>query len=105
MRQLFRFAGVYLAVSTFAGIALLADTWPLYPRSSVEWILLFVIALPVTVLGEWLAEGLTSNPLSAKVERSRRRVGFSWARVGYYLATYVLFGLCAAAIFYWARSS
>jgi hypothetical protein len=102
LRSLLRFAWFYSVVSVFATIALLVDTWPHHPTSLRAWSFLFVIAFPVTVLGEWLAEGLLSNPLSAAVERRTARSRLSPMRIAYCLTVYVLLGICAVAIFYWA---
>ena len=102
LRSQLRFAWFYSVVSVFATIALLVDTWPHHPTSLRAWSFLFVIALPVTVLGEWLSEGLLSNPLSAAVDRRARGSRVSWTRIAYCLAVYVLLGICAVAIFYWA---
>lgn len=61
-------------------------------------------ALPVTVLGEWLTDGLMNNRLSAMIERGTRRSGFSWTRIAYYLAIYIFFAIAAVALFYWAQT-
>jgi hypothetical protein len=99
-----RFNRVYLIVSLFAAAALLVDTWPQHPKSLLHWALLLLIALPVIVLGEWLTDGLVNNPLSEIIERGTRRSSFSWARIAYYLAIYVLFGIAAVTLFHWAQT-
>lgn len=105
LKSLLRFVMVYLIVSAFASIALLADTWPYHPTSLPAWSFLFVVAIPVTVVGEWLAEGVLNNPVSASVERRTRQTAFSWTRVAYYLAVYVLLGICAVTLYYWVTGS
>jgi len=91
---------MYLIVAVLAASALLIDTWPLYPRSVLEWALLAIITLPVTVLGDWLSDRALSSPLAPTPggARSKRR---SWLRVGYCVALYVLFAICAVVILYW----
>jgi hypothetical protein len=78
--------------------------WPHHPKSLFDWALLFLIALPVTVLGEWLTDGLVNNPLSAIIECGTRRSGFSWTRIAYYLAIYILLAIAAVALFYGAQA-
>ena len=105
LKSLLRYVMVYLIVSVCASIALLADTWPHHPTSLLAWSILFVVAIPVTVVGEWLAEGVLNNPVSAAVERRTRQTAFSWTRVVYYLAVYVLLGICALTVYYWGTGS
>jgi hypothetical protein len=98
-----RFLGIYFVISVFAAIALLVDSWPHRPASPLEWVLLFVIALPVTALADWLSEGLLTNALTATIEWRTRLLKYSWLRIFYLLAMYVLFAICTVAIFYWAH--
>ena len=102
--RILKFAAIYLIVSVFSAVALLIDTWPLYPRSVVQWLVLLIIALPVTVLGEWLSDGALHSSLSLAVDARTRRSQISWLRTGYVLALYLLFAMCAVAIFYWVQS-
>jgi hypothetical protein len=102
--SILRYIAVYLIVSLLAALALLVDTWPHYPRSLRSWALLLVIALPVTVLGDWLSDSALSNSLSLAIETRTRGARVSWLRIGYYLALYVLFAICAVAALYWLES-
>lgn len=99
-----RYIAVYLIVSLLAALALLVDTWPHYPRSLRPWALLLLIALPVTVLGDWLSDSALSHSLSLAIEARTKGSRISWLRVGYYLALYVLFAICAVAALYWLES-
>jgi hypothetical protein len=99
-----RFIAVYLLVSLLAAAALLVDTWPHYSRSWADWVLLLVIAFPVTVLGDWLTDRALSTSLSLAVEARTKGSRLSWARIGYYLALYVLFAICVVAVLYWLQS-
>jgi hypothetical protein len=102
--SLLRSFAVYLIVSLLAVLALLIDTWPHYPRSLRPWALLLVIALPVTVLGDWLSDSALSTSLSLAIEARTRGSRIPWLRAGYYLALYVLFAICAVAALYWLES-
>lgn len=104
LSRILRFISIYFIVSVFAAAVLLANTWPLYPHSLFQWILLLIIAVPVTVLGEWLSDCALSNSLSLAIEARTRGSRLSWLRIGYYLALYVIFGICAVAILYWIQS-
>ncbi len=103
LKRVLRFAAIYLIVSVIAAVALLIDTWPLHPHSIPHWALLFVIALPITLLGEWLSDRALHSSLSLAVEVRTRSSRFSWLRVGCLLALYILFAICAVVVFYWLQ--
>ena len=104
LRPLLRYLATYLIVAAFAAAALLVDTWPRYPRSILEWLLLLAIAVPVTVFGDWLTDRALSTPVSVAIDARKRAAQLSWARILYYLACYVLFGICAVLILYWLQA-
>jgi hypothetical protein len=104
LKRVLRFAAIYLIVSVIAAVALLINTWPLHPHSIPHWALLFVIALPITLLGEWLSDRALHSSLSLAVEARTRNSRFSWLRVGYILALCILFAICAVIILYWLYS-
>jgi hypothetical protein len=102
--RILRFISIYLIVALFAVVALLVDTWPQYPRSPFQWLLLLIIAYPVTILGDWLSEHALSDSLALVIATRTRSARVSWLRITYYLALYVLFGICTLAILYWVQS-
>jgi hypothetical protein len=104
LNRVLRFIPIYLIVSVCAALALLADTWPRYPRSLLQWLILLIIALPVTALGDWLSDHALSSSLSLAVEARTRGAQFSWLRIVYYVALYVLFAICAVGILHWFQS-
>jgi len=104
IRSILRYIAAYLIVCLLAAAALLVDTWPHYPRSLRAWALLLVIALPVTVLGDWLTDSALSGSFSLASEARTRGSRIAWLRIGYYLALYVLFAICAVAALYWLQS-
>ncbi|MGH8298071.1 MAG: hypothetical protein ACRES6_02160 [Steroidobacteraceae bacterium] len=104
MSRILRFISIYLVVSLLAAVALLVDTWPQYPRALIQWLLLLVIAFPVTILGDWLSDQALSSSLSLVIEARTKGSQISWLRIGYYLALYVLFAICAVAVLYWLQS-
>lgn len=100
LKGLLGFVCMYLIIAVLAAAALLIDTWPLYPRSPLEWGLLALIALPVSVLGDWLSDRALSSPLSLAPARARKK-RLWWLRIAYCVALYVLFAICAVVILYW----
>jgi hypothetical protein len=93
----------YLLVAALAAAALLVDTWPRYRRPVLEWVLLLVIALPVTVFGDWLTDGALSSLVSLVIDTRRRGPRPSWVRILYSLACYVLFAICTVTVLYWLQ--
>ncbi len=100
LKGVLRFVSMYLIISVLAVAALLIDTWPLYPRSMLEWGLLLLITLPVTVMGDWLSDNALSSSLS-RTAAGAKKARLSWVRIGYSAALYVLFAICAVVILYW----
>ena len=103
-RRIFHLTAMYLLVSVFAAAALLIDAWPAHPQSLVQWAPLFVITLPVTVLGDWLTDNGLRGLSHAALTRTRS-LQPPWLRLGYLLALYMLFSICAVALFYWLESA
>jgi hypothetical protein len=102
-RRLPPFIPVYLIVCTLAAFALLVDTWPRVPRSWLTWGLLPVVALPVTVLGDWLSDNALSTSLSLATAHRARRSRLAWVRFGYCLAMYILFAVCTVFVLHWLQ--
>jgi hypothetical protein len=86
LRLLLRYPVVALAA---AGLLLL-NLWPWHPTSWRAWLLFVVLALPVMIVGEWLAETVFNNPLSKSVDRATASRSFSWFRIGYLLGLALL---------------
>src|SRR5690242_2956996 len=90
---------VYLAISAFIVLLWLANIYLRSPSTPAHWAGLFLLALPVQLALEGLADRLWNNPLAGMVEERTRHRGFSLLRVGYALLhlTVVLGLLFAAA--------
>ena len=74
-----------------AGI-LLVDVWPWHPHSWHTWFLFVILALPISIAGEWVGEKILTNSLSRSVDQATAKRSFSWLRVAY------LFALAALAL-------
>ena len=80
----------YLVVALAAAGLLLLNLWPWHPASWRAWLLFVVLALPVMIVGEWLAETVLNNPLSKSVDRATASRSFSWFRIGHLLGLALL---------------
>ena len=101
--QLPPFIVVYTSIAVFATALLLLDTWPRPPSSSTEWLTLFVMVLPVVLVGEWLSNGLLKNALSAISDRETQSFQRRWWHVFYYTVMCILFATATVSIFEWTR--
>jgi hypothetical protein len=101
MRRPVRFASVYLPVLAFATTMVLVDTWPDPPETLIEWLLLFVMIVPATLIGEWLSEGVLGTSLASALGHGSRLPKLRWSRIAYYLTTCLLFATTTVSIFEW----
>ena len=99
MRRPVRFTSVYLSVLVFATTMVLVDTWPEPPDTLIEWFLLFVMIIPVTLVGEWVSEGVLGSSLASALGRRGRLPKLRWSRIAYYLTMCVLFATITVLIF------
>ena len=77
-----RFFFGYVLVSLLLGAGLLITFFPEHPSSVAGWIGVFALAVPITLVGEFVGQLLfVRNPLSRAVDRRTRHKTFSWARV------------------------
>ena len=88
--RLLRISLKYLVIALAAAGLLLLNLWPWHPSSWRAWLLFVVLALPVTILVEWLAETVLNNPLSKSVDCATASRSFSWLRIGYLVALAIL---------------
>ena len=85
MRRAVQVLAAYLVVSIMLSGLMLLQSYPTRPQSLTGWIVLFALALPLTILGEAVGEFLLRNRLSRAVERATQKRSFSWLRIGYVL--------------------
>jgi hypothetical protein len=92
MKRLLRFTGGYLLLNLFiVGFLILFNG--VRPTTTTGWIILFVIALPLWVLAEWVGEKLTSKPVSRSIDDSDKQV--SILRMMYLLGAMIV---CVAVL-------
>ena len=66
---------------------MLIFAFPHYPKTLVGWAAFFLLALPVTLVGEVVGEGLWRNRVAQVVERRTEGKSFSWLRIAYGFVT------------------
>jgi hypothetical protein len=76
---------VYLILSALLTAALLLGMFPKYPETLIDWMLLFLLAIPIVLVGELLGEFLFRNRLTKAVEHRTQATPFSWLRILYVL--------------------
>jgi len=97
-----RFAAMYLGCSALLGCIWLALSYPDRPSSPVGWACLFVLALPVQLIVELVAQRSWDNPLTQRVESLTRHKPLSLLRIGYGVIMLLLIsGLLVAAGYAW----
>ncbi len=62
---------------------MLIVAFPSHPKSLLGWFAFFILALPVTLLGEVIGEGLWQNRLARRIEEKTAGQSFSWWRITY----------------------
>lgn len=106
MRTL-RFIGIYLLLSLAVVLSWLVGDFIFgairFPTSWLGWILLFLLALPIQIIGEWVGDWfLTKNRLAQHIEEKTSSQQFSVLRIFYGLITLLLvFGLIVGLTWAW----
>ena len=94
MARLFRFLGWYLALTFAASLGLLILALPNHPKTLSGWLWFFLLALPVTLVGELIGEGIWRNPVAKAIEKESSNRQFSWLRIAYgFVAMLLIFGV------------
>jgi hypothetical protein len=95
MRRPLPLVGIAIAWLVIAGIAMLT-IWPSVPQSPIGWIVFFIFAPPLYVLGEALFEYLWSTRLGRAISNHPSRL----VRI----STGVVFGCVLLAISVWLQT-
>jgi hypothetical protein len=101
--SLLTFALNYFCVSIFGTALLLFDIWPKPPSAPVEWLLLFLMVVPVVSTGEWLSGGVLRNALLDVIGSETQPLPMRCWRVFYYSVMCILFSTTTVAIVEWIR--
>jgi hypothetical protein len=101
MRRILKFLGWYIGLSTIAALGWLILSFPNYPHSLEGWSWLFLIALPITIIGEFIGEIVSRNPVTQYVENRTSTNSFSLQRIFFhFIVMLLLFGFILGIWFY-----
>lgn len=95
MRKFFLLLCWLTVLAAIAGFGMLLSVFPRHPQTFKGWVWLFVLALPITLLGEFLGDRLWKNRLAQTIEQRTANQTLSLLRIAYGLAV-MLFVLVAA---------
>ena len=101
LRRVLTFLGMYVAFSALAAFILLLNFLPYHPNSLTGWLILFAVALPLTIAGEAIGNFLFSNPIARIVNAKTEAHSFSWLRILFILITMLLFFGLAFVVAHW----
>jgi len=96
MKTMLRVVVAYVVISVVLGALALFLSFPARPTTGIGWLLLFALALPLTLIGELVGDALFRNPLSQAVEKRTQRRSFSWLRIATGLV--VMLTACVAVV-------
>lgn len=69
-----------------AAVLWLVFAFPWHPKSPLGWALLFLLALPMTLAGEFVGDKLLNSRPGRYVEKKTKHKSFSCLRIVYVLA-------------------
>ena len=81
MKPALRFIAAYAVLTVALGGLALLQSFPAHPTSLHGWLLLFALAVPVTIFLEFVGDLLFRNPVSQAVERRTKHTRLSLLRV------------------------
>jgi hypothetical protein len=81
MKSAVKFVLACMLLSCLLGGLTLIQSFPVRPTSWLGWLLLFMLAIPITLAGEFLGDVIFRNPASQAAGRRTRHLQFSWLRV------------------------
>jgi hypothetical protein len=94
-----KFIGIYLALALAAGVMALLQLWPWQPKTAIGWGALLILALPVTVAGEWIGQRIFNKRVSDSLGASAEPGSIAWMRVAYGVAVVVVIAAAVGAIY------
>jgi hypothetical protein len=90
MKNLLRFLVICLVLSVVSVAMMLVYSFPDRPSTWLGWLTCFLLAIPLTLLGEFVGEMLQRNRLAQAVAQRTQHSGFSWMRICYMLVAALL---------------
>jgi len=83
MRKISTLIGIYLLLSVLAGLAFLVLSFSNLPVTPRQWTLLFLLALPATIVFETIGNWIGSNPLARRIDFHAGDKSLSLLRIVY----------------------
>jgi hypothetical protein len=98
MRTVIRLLFFWVVASLVAAAVLLLYAIPWHPHSARGWTIFLLVALPISLAGDYIGERIFSNPFARRLDASGSGVKASVNRIGYVVLCFL--GVAVAAI--WA---
>jgi len=95
VERVLTFVALYLGLSTVLALVLLAGIFPYHPKTVIGWVLLFALALPLTLLGEFVGEFFWRNRIAQAIAARSSGSSLSVLRLSYAFAV-MLFSFALA---------
>ncbi len=106
MRKIVPLLGGWVILSLVTAAMLLLWSWPWRPHSALGWGLLFLGALPLTLLGEYLGERtILQSPIAARLDALRSGPQTSALRITYVLICVIVVGVAGIYAFALLKST
>jgi len=101
VERVLTFVALYLGLSTVLALVLLAGVFPHHPKTVAGWVLLFALALPLTLLGEFVGEFFWRNRIAQAIAARSSGGSLSVLRLGYAFAVMLFFFALAFGVHSW----
>lgn len=75
--------GIYIGLSVFTGLFWMVFSYPDPPSTAGRWLLIFSLALPLQLAGEFIGELLWNNKAIRLLEQKTAAKSFSLLRISY----------------------
>src|SRR5450830_492134 len=82
-QRFLRFVAAYVALTVAASFGMLILAFPSHPKTSMDWVWLFALALPVTLAGELVGQFIFHNRIAKYIEKRSADRSLSWLRICY----------------------
>ena len=78
-----RLLGWYCTFTSIAAAGMLVYSYPDYPKTLFGWALFLGLALPITLIGELIGNGLWTNHLLRRIDEGAGKGSSSFLRIVY----------------------
>jgi len=103
MLEFIKYVFNYFIVCLSAVGVILFDARPGARTNIIDWMILFLVALAVVSVGEWLSGGLLLSGVTALRRFGRYSFKENWWHAFYYAVMCLLYAVCVASVYGWIR--